>query len=160
MERRPVEIAGVIDRAIAACAGQMEESRCVIEREIPGGLPRVAADEASLIHCISNLLGNALKYGEPGHQVRIAASTQAGSVEIRVSDTGFGIEAADLPHIFDAFYRGRKVAEGTIRGTGLGLSLVRRIVEAHDGTVNVESTAGMGSCFTLRLPVAGGEASR
>ncbi len=159
MERRPVEIADVIDRAIAACAGQIEESRCSVEREIPAGLPRVAADEASLIHCIANLLGNALKYGEPGHQVRITATTQPGSVEIRVSDTGFGIDGADLPHIFDAFYRGRSVAEGTIRGTGLGLSLVRRIVEAHDGTVNVESTTGMGSCFTLRLPVAGGEVS-
>ena len=159
MERRPVEIAGVIEGAIAACAGQIEESHCTVEREIPAGLPRVAADEASLIHCIANLLGNALKYGEPGHQVRIAAAAREGSVEIRVTDTGFGIDAADLPHIFDAFYRGRSVAEGTIRGTGLGLSLVRRIVEAHDGTVNVESTAGMGSWFTVRLPVAGGEVS-
>lgn len=157
VERRAVEIAGVIDGAIEACAGQIEETRCAVEREIPEGLPRVAADEASLIHCIANLLGNALKYGEPGHHVRIVAATQPGSVEIRVSDTGFGIDAEDLPHIFDAFYRGRSVAEGTIRGTGLGLSLVRRIVEAHDGTVNVESTAGMGSCFTLRLPVAAGE---
>src|SRR5260370_39353811 len=59
MDRRPVEIAGVIERAIAACAGQIEESHCVVEREIPAGLPRVAADEASLIHCIANLLGNA-----------------------------------------------------------------------------------------------------
>ncbi|MCU1235855.1 MAG: integral rane sensor signal transduction histidine kinase [Candidatus Solibacter sp.] len=154
IERRPVDIAAVIDRAIAACAGQIEETACTVDTEIPGDLPCVAADEASLIHCIANLLANALKYGDPGHLVRIAAASRANTVEIRVSDTGFGIDPADLPHIFDAFYRGRTVAGGTIRGTGLGLNLVRRIAQAHDGAVSVESTLGAGSCFTLRLPAA------
>jgi signal transduction histidine kinase len=152
MERRPVEIAAVIDRAIAACAGQAEEARCQIVKQVAPGLPPVSADEASLIHAIANLLGNALKYGAPGHAVRIAARYEDGMVAVEVIDEGYGIDPSDLPHIFDAFYRGRSVGGGTIRGTGLGLNLVRRIAMAHGGTILVKSTLGEGSSFTLRLP--------
>ena len=151
-ERRPVEIAGVIESAIAACSGQAEDAHIVIEREIADGLPSVPGNQVSLVHCVANLLGNALKYGDPGHSVRIAAGAEPGWVVIQVTDTGFGIDPSDLPHIFDAFYRGRAVSGGRIRGTGLGLNLVRRIAEAHGGSVRAESSHGKGSCFTLRLP--------
>ena len=99
---------------------------------------------------------NALKHAASGRSVSVdvrAASTGSG-VEISVADNGPGITPEDLPHIFEPFYRGRHATEQQIHGNGLGLSLVKRIAEAHGGRVTVKSTPGAGATFTLHLPVA------
>ena len=106
-------------------------------------------------------LGNAIKYGGRAPWVRVSARearTRRGrQVQIVVEDRGPGIPPADLPHIFEPFYRGAEAQSQQIHGNGLGLSIVRSIVEAHGGRVTVTSAPGKGSTFTMHLPVAKGE---
>jgi signal transduction histidine kinase len=116
------------------------------------------ADAQALRRAIQNLLNNAIKYGAEQRWIKLRASVQWGKrvreVRISVQDRGIGIAPADLPHIFEPFYRGRDVITSEIRGTGLGLNLVEQIIEAHGGRVTVESVQGQGSTFTLHLPIA------
>jgi len=152
----PVQISDVIDHAIAACRTMIEEGGFEIHKEIERDLPPVAADEAALSRSLQNLLTNAMKYSGSSRRLDInARSRKTGNkqqIDITIADTGMGIEAEDLPHIFEPFYRGREATAAQIHGSGLGLSLVKQIVEAHNGSVTVQSEAGKGSAFTLLLP--------
>jgi signal transduction histidine kinase len=158
LKLRPVEVAELIEQTLAACQTQIIESGCRVEKEVASNLPPVMADAAALRHALQNLLSNALKYGGEGRWVKLAAQAQTGEqgteVSITVEDRGLGIPPSDLPHIFEPFYRGREVVAAQIRGNGLGLSLVKHIVEAHRGRVSVTSAPGRGSAFTVHLPAA------
>ncbi|HEV8397457.1 MAG TPA: HAMP domain-containing sensor histidine kinase [Vicinamibacterales bacterium] len=150
----PVEIVeAAIDTAIAAVgAGTL-----TVERDIAPDLPDVIGDAAALRSAIQNLLANAVKYGGADRWVGVRVEQIAGrrpEICITVSDHGAGIPAADLPHIFEPFYRGSDAVAGQVHGNGLGLSLVRRIVNAHGGRVAVSSKSNVGTTFTLTLPVA------
>lgn len=118
-------------------------------------LPPVLGDKLKLGQVIENLLTNALIYTRSGG-VTLATSYLAlpPSVCLEVTDTGTGIDAADLPHIFERFYRGQNVGQSTIAGAGLGLAIVKAIVEAHGGTVEVDTRPGSGSTFRVRLSAA------
>ena len=111
---------------------------------------------------LSNLLSNAVKFTPPGGEVRVVVDRRDNEAEIRVEDTGEGIPAEDLPHIFDRFYRVRGAGEQASpeKGLGLGLSFVAWIVRAHGGTVDVESKLGKGTTFVVRLPLSGASAAR
>ena len=155
--REPVEVQALIEDSLKASAGFLDESHCVIEKRIEPGLPPVLADPVALHHALQNLLTNAAKYGAAGGWIGVSAArpeSGTGAVEIRVTDRGRGIPAAELGQIFDPFYRGKDAIEDQIHGTGLGLNLVKRIVEAHDGTVSVRSEPGRGTEFVLRIPAA------
>ena len=106
---------------------------------------------------------NALKHGADGRTLSIAVRSVAvggnRDVTITVADRGRGIDPSDLPHVFDAFYRGRHALERQIQGNGLGLSLVKRIAEAHGGRVSLVSSPGQGAAFTIHLPVVRADAS-
>ena len=117
--------------------------------DVPAGLV-VTADRDRLRQALANLVDNAIKYSPRGGRVDVQASSDHRTVEIRVSDTGSGINAQDLPRIFDRLYRGDQ--SRATRGLGLGLSLVRAYVEAQGGKVTVTSTPGKGSTFTITLP--------
>jgi signal transduction histidine kinase len=110
----------------------------------------VRADRDRLRQALANLVDNAVKYTPRGGRVEVHAASEANADAIRVSDTGAGIPERDLPRIFDRLYRGDQ--SRATRGLGLGLSLVRAVIEAHGGTINVSSTPGAGSTFTIRLP--------
>jgi len=150
----PTEIVeAAIDTAIAAAgAGTL-----TVQRDIAPDLPDVIGDATALRSAIQNLLANAVKYGGPDRWVGVRAEQITGrrpEISIMVSDHGAGIPPADLPHIFEPFYRGSDAVAGQVHGNGLGLSLVRRIVTAHGGRVAVSSKPNVGTTFTLTLPVA------
>jgi signal transduction histidine kinase len=114
---------------------------------------------AALKSALQNVISNAVKYGGNGRWLRVAAHRDQGSgtrdqVIFSVEDRGIGIDPDDRKHIFEAFYRGRDVVSQQIQGSGLGLNLVMRIVEAHGGKVGVTSEPGKGSAFTLALPAS------
>jgi signal transduction histidine kinase len=158
---QPVDAVEVIDRALKACQPAISGAGIRLEEEIEERLPPVMADPTALSHCLTNLISNAVKYGGDGRWLGIGAvrlTDDAGEfVEIRVSDRGRGIDEDELPHIFEPFYRGQRARSDQIHGTGMGLNVVKRIVEAHAGTIAVESEPGAGTNFRLRIPVAGDE---
>jgi signal transduction histidine kinase len=156
-ESRPLTAAQSVDAALANTDGLIRTAEFTVEREIEPDLPQVAGDLAALSQCLQNLITNALKYGSGQRWIGIrAALNDSGiggrEVQISVSDRGIGIESADLPHIFEPFYRSSSVATAQIHGTGLGLPLAKSIAEAMQGELTVKSAPGKGSTFTLHLP--------
>lgn len=162
MRNAPVAVGALVDDEAGTTEGA--GSGLTIERRIAADLPPVLGDEAALRSAVRNLLANASKYGGAdrwiGVRVDAEPARQAREIRIAVADHGRGIGAADLPHIFEPFYRGADAAARRIQGSGLGLALVRRIVEAHGGRVTVTSREGSGSTFTIHLPAATGAPTR
>jgi PAS domain S-box-containing protein len=117
-------------------------------RDLPPSLPLVWADPRSLERCLGNLIGNALKYSDPGSPIRLSARHQGKEIVVSVKDQGPGIPPEDLPHIFERFYRARNISS---RGLGLGLFISRSLVEANGGRIWVESRPGQGSTFHFSL---------
>ncbi len=112
-------------------------------------------DEDRLAQVVANLLTNAAKYTDPGGHITVEASRQAAEIVLVVKDTGIGITPALLPHVFDMFTQERQAADRARGGLGIGLTIVRNLVELHGGTVQAQSDGvGKGSVFTVRLPVA------
>ncbi|WP_242346832.1 sensor histidine kinase [Anaeromyxobacter terrae] len=157
LSRARVELDGVLAEA-AARFREANPGR-LLELVLPESLPEVDGDAALLRRLVANLLDNAAKYSEPPAPVTLAAVSAGGGVEIEVRDRGIGIDAEDLPRVFTPFFRtDRSRARGT-GGVGMGLALARRIAEAHGGTIDVESTPGVGTTLRVRLPAAPGAAA-
>ncbi len=156
----PTPAAEAIDHALAEYLPLFKQQRWVVEKQVSANLPPVLAEPESLEGAIKNLLANALKYASQGKWLGIEARTAPNGnrpeVQIAIADHGPGIDAADLPHIFEPFYRGRQVLASSVPGTGLGLSILKRHLEAHGGRVSVESAEGRGTKFVLHLPTAPG----
>jgi signal transduction histidine kinase len=112
-------------------------------------------DRDRLAQVLDNLLLNALKFTPPRGAIVVRLTCRSGHAQIEVADTGVGIAEEDLPHLFDRFYRARNAAGLSVPGLGLGLTIVRTIVEGHGGTVQVRSREGEGTSFTVVLPVVG-----
>ncbi len=154
-----VNISQVIGDAIEQIRPQADKKELAISSQITlestGSQDQVVAGNGSqLQRALVNILTNAVKYTNPGGSINISVKS-AGSerIEMRIQDTGSGIDAADLPHIFDRFYRADKARTRETGGTGLGLAIVREIIARHHGTVEVESTVGRGSTFVIVLPL-------
>jgi signal transduction histidine kinase len=158
-DREPVAVESLIDEGLRSSRATRPGADCRIERYIEPGLPLVLADQVALRHALQNLIDNAIKYGTEGNTwigiYASAVSDDGGrAVEIRVADHGPGIPADEQEHIFDAFFRGRRAIQDQVHGTGLGLNLVKRIVEAHGGTIRVMSQPMQGAVFIVRIPAA------
>jgi signal transduction histidine kinase len=156
----PMIIAGrdLINDALTALGHDIDAAGVTVERDVPDSLPSVAGDALALRSALQNLIGNAVKYAGDARWVRVSA--QGGDrLRISVEDRGLGISADDRKHIFEPFYRGREAVSRQIHGSGLGLHLVRRIVEAHGGKMSVRSERGRGSTFVMELPVASDKAA-
>jgi len=138
----------VRDLAVAASDRELE-----LTADVPAVPVYVFADAGRLQQVLHNLIENSLRYTEPGGRIAVAVSAAPGEARMSVADTGIGIPEADLPFVFERFYRARRSRAANPGGSGLGLSIVRWIVEAHKGRVAVESTVGEGSTFTVHIPV-------
>jgi two-component system phosphate regulon sensor histidine kinase PhoR len=121
--------------------------------DLPEDLPLLPADENRLQEVIYNLLDNAVKYSPSGGQISLQAAIRGDRVCLSVADQGIGIPKADLPRIFERFYRADKARSRELGGTGLGLSIVKHIVQLHGGTVEAESEPGKGTTISVVLPV-------
>jgi signal transduction histidine kinase len=156
--RVPLSPTEIIESAVDSALPLVGPAEVTVHREIAPDLPAVIGDATALRSAVQNLVANAVKYGGRDRWVGIRAQhvreRRRAEVRITVSDHGPGIPAADLPHIFEPFYRGADAIERQIHGHGLGLSLVRRIVVAHGGNVSVSTRPGAGTSFTISLPAA------
>jgi len=156
--RTPLAPEDIIQSALDASVHILAPEDVQVHRDIALNLPPVVGDAAALRSAVQNLIANAVKYGGRDRWIGIRAEhfpgRRHGEVRITVSDHGDGIDPAELPHIFEPFYRGADAIAQQIHGNGLGLSLVRRIVEAHGGRVAATSRPGAGSAFTIALPAA------
>lgn len=130
----------------------VQEAGLTLEVNVPSHLPPIYANIDQMRMAVRNLLDNAIKYTPAGGRIVLSAQSDLRRVEVSVMDTGIGIPTEALPHIFERFYRVDKARSRRQGGTGLGLALVRGIAEAHGGRVEVNSQAGQGSVFILRLP--------
>ena len=158
-QRGPVGIETLIDAGLRSSRVALAGSSLVVDKHLEAGLPFVLADEVALKHALQNLIDNAVKYGtEASNWIGISAATvEYGNrswVEIRVADRGPGIPLDEQAHIFDPFFRGRRAVQDQVHGTGLGLNLVKKIVEAHGGTIRVHSEPMKGAEFVVRIPAA------
>jgi signal transduction histidine kinase len=164
--RDAAPVKDIIDEALRGCGAAVRAARegeqLVIERHIAAGLPPVFADTLALRHALQNLIENAFKYGTEGSNwvgvfAEAVGDEKTRAVEIRIADHGPGIPADEQAHIFDAFFRGRRALQDQMHGTGLGLNLVKMIIEAHEGTIRVKSAPGEGTEFIVRIPAAAPE---
>ncbi|HEX4949447.1 MAG TPA: HAMP domain-containing sensor histidine kinase [Blastocatellia bacterium] len=155
-ELLPTSVNQVINDVLSASQPLLAEGGFQLETNIAPDLPAVMADSPALGRALQNLLNNAMKYGGEsrwiGVNAQATATPKGGEVRITVADHGLGISAEEQRHIFEPFYRGSEVKAAQIHGNGLGLSLVKNIVTAHNGRITVESTEGKGSQFTIALP--------
>jgi two-component system phosphate regulon sensor histidine kinase PhoR len=150
---RPVALAETLYSAIEAARYSMETRDLVMEVEISRDVPMTFHDPEAIAQVLHNLISNAAKYGQEGGWIGITADLVGDHVEVKVSDRGIGIDAEELPLLFEHFYRSGDPAARRKKGTGIGLTIVRYIMEAHDGRVEVTSTKGVGTTFTLHFPL-------
>jgi two-component system phosphate regulon sensor histidine kinase PhoR len=152
LARQPVEMAAVLAKAIERLRPQAEKQGLNLTLEVAPNLPPIVGDAERLERVAVNLIHNALKFTPAGGSIHVSADFVGGAVTVKVSDTGVGIAPEDLPRIFERFYKADR-ARG-IGGTGLGLAVVKHTVEAHGGTVSVQSELGHGSTFSFSVPAA------
>jgi two-component system sensor histidine kinase/response regulator len=148
---KPTPVASILSKAIESVQPHAMRKDIELVSSIKEPLGLVNGDEGTLNEVVVNILGNAIKYSRGGSEVSIRAEKSADEVLIAVSDSGVGISREDLPHIFNDFFVG-KSERGGERGSGIGLAIARRIVEAHNGSITVESELGKGSTFVIHLP--------
>jgi signal transduction histidine kinase len=152
LDRRPINVSEAIGAVQVMFSPVADEQSVELLVEGEGGLPLVNADAHRLLQVLSNLLSNAMKFTPPGGRVILAAGLSIGGVRFTVSDTGRGIPAEELPHVFDWYWQSER---GGKIGTGLGLAIASGLVEAHGGRLHVESAVGHGTTFWFTLPVGG-----
>ena len=143
----------VVDKSVNAMRYQIEMNGGTIHVRTPKQLPHLNADVDALEEVLVNLLSNALKYSAAKKEINLTVTSHGNHVDFAVTDKGIGIPAADLPHVFERFFRVRDERSNQVGGAGIGLAVVQHIVAAHKGTVTVQSKVGKGSTFVVRLPV-------
>ena len=152
LDLRPDDLRAAVDSAAHQHDDVAVRRGVALRVELPAAPIRIRHDPPRIGQVVANLVGNAVKFTPRGGDVRVEVAATADGARIDVTDTGVGIDAAELPHIFERFYRGSRANEARGSGSGLGLAIVRSIVDMHGGSVTVESGTGAGSRFTVHLP--------
>lgn len=149
----PLDLGELLQRSIDIMALSAKDRNITLAVQIADGLPLFSGDRAGIEALFVNLISNAIKFTPNGGKVEVELKKSGKDLRIKVVDTGIGIEKADIDHIFDRFYRIKTEQTKNIGGSGLGLYIVKRIVDAHNGTIYVESKVGKSSMFIVSLPV-------
>jgi two-component system phosphate regulon sensor histidine kinase PhoR len=147
----PVNLNLLVEEVITQLSPQIERQQLTAEKKIDTNLPSVQADKRRIRQTIVNLIHNAIKFTNPGGKIMVTTRIHNGSVTVDISDTGIGIAKRDLPHVFERFYKGDRDRSGG--GTGMGLAIAKHVIEAHGGSIWVQSEEGKGSTFSFSLPV-------
>ncbi|RME24615.1 MAG: sensor histidine kinase [Deltaproteobacteria bacterium] len=158
---RPGDLGASVRRALVSMEGSLEFKDITLQVELPDDLPAVFHDPDAVGQCVINLVSNAVKYSPEGERVEVVARQRRGTlrgveqdlIEVAVTDHGIGIAPHDLRQIFEPFYRSRDSLARRRKGTGIGLTITRYIMDAHGGDIEVRSKPGHGSTFTLRFPL-------
>jgi two-component system phosphate regulon sensor histidine kinase PhoR len=150
---RPEDPVGLLYTSLESHQAAFAAANMRIEADIPDDLPVIRLDREAITQVFTNLFSNAVKYGSEGGWIGVTARTVGDAVEFRVADRGMGIAAEDRSRVFEDFFRSADPAVRRMKGTGIGLTIVRYIVEAHGGRITVESTPGRGATFVVVLPI-------
>ncbi|GAA1476915.1 hypothetical protein GCM10009623_13610 [Nocardioides aestuarii] len=150
-----VDLARVVGEVLDLLSVTVSTKQLAVSTDLPDAPVAALGDETEIDRLVANLVSNAVKYTPVGRAVAVKVDRDGDHVVLEVSDQGLGISEADQEHLFEEFFRSTNPAATSLPGTGLGLAIVKRIVERHDGAIDVRSTLGKGSTFTVRLPVAG-----
>lgn len=150
LERHPHDLVRVISEATVMLEPLIAEKSIMLREDLPEYLPRAHVDARRIVQVLENLVSNAVKHTAPGGEIHIRAAAADGEVHVEVRDTGAGIPAENLPHLFDRFWQAQGARRG---GAGLGLAIAKGIVEAHGGRIWVESMVGQGSTFAFSIPL-------
>jgi len=153
----PLIVSDIIEAAISGTTELIRKAGFTLEQQIEPDLPKVMGDLRAISQCLQNLITNALKYGDKGRWIQVRASEEGmkdhREIRISVQDRGKGIGRSELPHIFEPFYRAETAVSEQIHGTGLGLPIAKSLAEAMGGRLSVTSEVGVGSTFTVHLPL-------
>ncbi len=152
--RQPQHIKPLIDSTVEAAKARAVVQGVSLTADTAEDLPLCNIDPQRIGQVLRNLLDNALAYTGKGGAITVAARKQGHEIEVSVTDTGEGIPAEDLPNIFERFYRADKSRTRATGGSGLGLTIAKRLIEAHEGTISVQSEPGKGSCLSFTIPVS------
>ncbi len=152
LDLRPDDLRAVVENAVQQAQPSADRKGVKLVVDVPGEPLRQRHDPQRMGQVLGNLIGNAIKFTPAGGRVEVSLAPTDGGAEFRVVDTGVGIDARELPYVFDRFYRGAQAIEPRATGSGLGLSIVRSIVEMHNGRVAITSTPGVGSQVSVVLP--------
>jgi two-component system sensor histidine kinase BaeS len=152
LDLRADDLRAVVESSVHQAETTAKRRGIALEMEVPATPVRQPHDPPRVGQVLNNLVGNAIKFTPRGGTVRVLLRDTPEGAELEVTDTGVGIEADELPSVFERFYRGAKVQESRATGSGLGLSIVQSIVEMHGGTVTIQSTPGRGTEVTVKLP--------
>jgi two-component system sensor histidine kinase BaeS len=149
LNREPVDPTALVHDVLASFNAQSEASEVTLAGDLDDGMPMIDVDPARMRSAIANVISNAIRHTAPGGSVRIGVRSAGDKVVIRITDTGEGIPASLLPHVFDRF-----VKAPSSTGSGLGLAIVHDLVTAHGGKVEIESTQGIGTAVSITLQAA------
>ena len=148
-----IDIGPLLQEIVSTIQDRVRHKDFVIQVEIEKPLPSIKVDRAAITQAITNLIDNAIKYSGEAKNIFVRAFAENQYLIITVKDFGIGIRKEEIDKVFERFYRGGDELTRTVKGSGLGLTLVKQIVEVHHGNVNVESEPGHGSTFSIRLPL-------
>ncbi|MEO5372784.1 MAG: HAMP domain-containing histidine kinase [Alphaproteobacteria bacterium] len=152
LNRRMVDAAAVVNGALRATHRAAEDKTVAVALDVPGGMPRVYADERAMRQVMVNLLSNAIKFTPSGGKVEVMARADATTLTVAVSDAGIGIAPEDIERILRPFERGRNIRSGVDSSAGLGLPLAKHLIEMHGGRLWIDSTPGVGTTVSFRMP--------
>ena len=153
LHRRPTDVSELARSVVSEVDAIARQRQVTLSVQTPPGRPHVSLDSDRIGQVLRNLIDNALRYTPPGGRIDVEVTARAKKLIVSVADTGSGIAAQDLPHVFDRFYRADGSRARATGGSGLGLAIVRQLVEAHGGQVWAQSEQGKGSVFSFSLPL-------